>query len=221
MKIKDITNKSFGKLTAIKLIEIVEHYRQIWLCKCDCGNTITTRLDSLTTGHTKSCGKCSKNIFYKENNYMVGLTTKGEQFYFDLEDYDDLSKHTWSFSNHGYLRARINNKSILLHKFIIKQNNRLCIDHANGNKYDNRKNNLRLCSHAENLRNQKKQENKTSIYKGVCWNKAKNKWKSYIGFNSKLINIGYFDSEIDAAKSYNLAAVKYHGEFARINEVPE
>jgi len=67
--------------------------------------------------------------------------------------------------------------------------------------------------------NMVRRKNKTSIYKGVSFNKDKQKWKSCINYNKKQIHIGYFSSEIEAAKSYNEAALKLYGNFVYLNKV--
>jgi hypothetical protein len=58
---------------------------------------------------------------------------------------------------------------------------------------------------------------KTSTFKGVCRGKNSKKWSSQIYKKNKKINLGLFTAEIEAAKAYNEAAIKYHGEFARLN----
>lgn len=85
---------------------------------------------------------------------------------------------------------------------------------------------LRLATHSENSRNTKKVKTKnkkvcSSYYKGVSWSKREKKWKSYIRVGDKMKHLGYFKSEIDAAKVYNEAAIKYHGEFAYLNELKQ
>jgi len=56
-----------------------------------------------------------------------------------------------------------------------------------------------------------------SKYKGVHWHKLHKKWAARITFERKQIHLGYFLSEIEAAKAYDRAAIKYHGEFAYLN----
>ena len=96
----------------------------------------------------------------------------------------------------------------------------LDVDHINRVSTCNSKNNLRLATRSDNQRNKKIQRNNTSGYKGVCWDKARNKWKSGIHVNGKIINLGRFDTKEEAARVYNEAALKYFGEFAYLNVIP-
>lgn len=92
-------------------------------------------------------------------------------------------------------------------------------DHRDLNGLNNQRCNLRACTHAENRRNSKLQSNSTTGFKGVSLYKRYNKFRAQIEIHGKGKTLGYFESAIDAAKAYNEAAKKYHGEFARINDV--
>lgn len=93
------------------------------------------------------------------------------------------------------------------------------IDHINGIRTDNNINNLRLCTANENGKNLSKIKGCTSTYKGVYWRSDKRKWRVRIKVNGKRISLGYSHSEIDAAMMYNEAAIKYHGVYAKLNEI--
>ena len=83
---------------------------------------------------------------------------------------------------------------------------------------DNRRVNLRAATRAQNVRNRKKYtKSGSSKYKGVSWKKDNGKWSARIGLNNKSIFLGNFEKELDAAKAYDKAAKKYHGEFACLN----
>ena len=72
----------------------------------------------------------------------------------------------------------------------------------------------------QNSRNQKiRRKNNTSGFKGVYWHKARKKWRVQITVDGKNMHLGSFDDKKDAAQAYNDAAVQYHGEFAKLNEV--
>lgn len=98
------------------------------------------------------------------------------------------------------------------------------IDHINGNKTDNQIKNLRKATTNQNNANAKKRliinKNKcSSVFKGVYWDKRRKKWHTQLSFKGKTKHIGYFKEEKEAAKAYNEAAIKYFGEFAKLNEI--
>ena len=126
----------------------------------------------------------------------------------------------------GYIQFHIMTNGIrldgLVHVLIVRTftanpENKPFIDHKNGDRSDNRVENLRYCTNRENCCNSKKQGNTSSTYKGVSWDKTNNKWVSYIQINGKRKSLGYFDDEEDAAHVYDKFARKYYGEFARLN----
>jgi len=92
------------------------------------------------------------------------------------------------------------------------------VDHIDGNTVDDRIENLRLATHAQNCANQGKPKGTySSEYKGVHWNKQNKKWRAQIRVDWKLIHLGYFTDEMDAASAYDEAAMEYFGEFAKLN----
>lgn len=93
-------------------------------------------------------------------------------------------------------------------------------DHVNGNRLDNRRENLRICSKFDNMRNRGKQANNTAGYKGVFYSIRARRWRAQIRVKGKSIHLGLFDETVDAAKAYNIAALAYFGEFAHLNEIP-
>ena len=91
------------------------------------------------------------------------------------------------------------------------------VDHRNHDTLDNRKKNLRVCSRQENNANAQKRPGTSSRYKGVCWHAMSKKWAAQIDFNRKRCNLGLFAKEQTAARVYDAAAKKIHGEFAFLN----
>jgi hypothetical protein len=144
------------------------------------------------------------------------------------KDYERVSEYHWhamSTGNRGVCasrRFRINKVRILqlMHRFIlgIEKEDRLDVDHKNGNALDNRRKNLRICTKAQNMYNRRKQKTPcTSKYKGVSWRKTEKKWVVGIKFNRKSLNLGYYKNEIYAAKVYDKKAKELFGEFACLN----
>jgi hypothetical protein len=130
----------------------------------------------------------------------------------------------WLHSNGSNLYAArtevtedLKSKIIFMQRDIMQPPDHLEVDHRNCNSLDNRRDNLRNVTHAENMRNRRKRKNTSSRYIGVWFDKKRNKWTAQIRYNGRKIWLGRFDSEIDAAKAYDAAAIKYHGEFARLN----
>ena len=142
----------------------------------------------------------------------------------DDEDYEYLCKTKWHVDREGYVRrsAIINGtrKTVLIHRFILKAKKEISVDHINGNRLDNRKANLRLCTVSQNKMNVGKNKNNKSGYKGIWWDKVAKKWAAGIERNYKSKWLGYFLIKEDAARAYNKAAIEYHGEFANINIFP-
>lgn len=90
------------------------------------------------------------------------------------------------------------------------------IDHINHDTLDNRHSNLRLATNSQNNMNRRKRVG-TSQYKGVCWHRARGKWQAYIVFNKQHIYLGYFDSEPEGARVYDVKARELFGEHALLN----
>lgn len=86
-------------------------------------------------------------------------------------------------------------------------------------KKDIKRKNLRICSQSQNCSNKDKQRRNTSGFKGVTFSRANNKWMAQIQANKKYKNLGYFTDKKEAAKAYNLAARKFHGNFAVFNKI--
>ena len=117
-----------------------------------------------------------------------------------------------------YPTTLLNNKKIILSRFIMNYNGNLFIDHIDGNIMNNRRSNLRIATYMENNANAKKRKNTTSKYKGVS-QYIKGQWQAYIHKNKKRYTLGFFNTEKEAAQAYNTKAVELFGEFARLNEL--
>lgn len=151
--------------------------------------------------------------------------TQGKVAIVDDEDYEALTKWKWCYhknprNNSGYAVGNSRNQdgkriTIRMHRVILDTPPGYETDHVNGNGLDNRKDNLRVATHSQNKWNTDKPADNTSGYKGVSWDKRKEKWQAQVRFNNKYIHLGRFKKKLEAAIAYNKAAIKYHGEFFR------
>lgn len=151
----------------------------------------------------------------------VNLSNSTLVAFVDDEDYQKISKRGWSLNSNGYAKCtiRMNGKSrtLLMHRLIMGITNANDLDHINRNRLDNRKLNLRECNRSQNLSNQGLSSKNTTGYKGVCYDKSRNKYEAYIKHHSKKIFLGRFNTAIEAATAYNIKAFELKGEFARLN----
>jgi len=136
----------------------------------------------------------------------------------DTADYEDLARYRWVYMTRGYAEATINGKRTLLHRYLMKPEGRKEVDHINNDRLDNRRINLRIATRAENARNVSRGKSNTSGYKGVHHIKGLNSYRAVIWVDNKRVHLGYFKSIEDAAKAYNEAAEKYHGDYAKLNK---
>jgi hypothetical protein len=155
--------------------------------------------------------------------YGVKVPFSGGHFLIDYEDWLKYSSINWSLSN-GYLvndtGRNETRKVTALHRLILGDPQGYVVDHINGDKLDNRKYNLRICTEQQNRHNSAGQKNSKSGYKGVSWHSGKNKWESSIRVDNKLLFLGNFLNIEEAALAYDTAAKTYFKEFARLNFEP-
>lgn len=109
-------------------------------------------------------------------------------------------------------------KKIRLHRRVMKVGASERVDHRDRNGLDNRRSNLRSASSSQNQCNAAARKG-SSRFKGVSWKPIHESWAARITLSGSTKHLGYFKSELDAARAYDAAAIKLHGEFARINGV--
>jgi hypothetical protein len=153
----------------------------------------------------------------------VKLTNSNNTAIVDDEKFYLVSKCNWQVRKSGYVVTKSkhfasNGKSVRLHRVLTNCPTGEVVDHINGNKLDNRMDNLRVCSIAENTRNQTRGIDKSSKYKGV--RKMRNKWVARLYFNKEYVYSATFETEYAAAIAYDLAAKMWFGDFARCNILP-
>lgn len=240
IKVKeDLTGMIFGRLTVIEQTDDFVSKNggrtAAWNVSCSCdGHVFKVRGSDLKSGHTKSCGcyarenslkiinevnslglnkKFTPNIYNLTGEYGIGYTTKGEEFYFDLEDYDLIKDYHWCIDKNGYVKSN----DIRMHRLVMNEKNpKVVIDHIQHNKNDNRKKNLRKCISKENTRNCNPGKNNKSGFVGVYFDKQRNKWAATIKVDRKTIYLGRYNDIEDAVSARVEAEIKYFGYYSSI-----
>lgn len=234
-RFKDLTGERFGRLVVVKRVEdYIEpssgRHRARWLCKCNCGNeTIILDCNLMKKNGIKSCGCLRRDFAYGLNKsvnkynlngeYGIGYTSKGEEFYFDLEDFELIKDYCWYINNRKYVCSKDDNKPILFHRVVLQVGDEYEVDHKNGkqSRHDNRKSNLRRCTHSDNMKNVGLRIDNTSGVTGVNFDKNKQKWIARIVIDGKRTVLGEYDNFDDAKIKRLEAEEKYYGEFSYNN----
>lgn len=236
-----MTGQAFGRLTVIKRIE---NYvspsgckKSRWECKCQCGNICNAIGRDLTTGKVLSCGclNSEKTIIFNQNTkhkynkydlsgeYGVGWTfNTNKEFYFDLEDYDNIKDYCWSENKQGYIITAIKEngkyKTLYMHRIILGVSDdnykETMIDHINHETNNSRKCNLRIVTASQNCENVGIKSNNTSGVPGVNWHSRDLIWEAVITVNRKKIYLGRYSKFDDAVQARKEAEKKYFGEYA-------
>ncbi len=142
----------------------------------------------------------------------------------DDADFEYLNQFRWQYTDGYARRDKVNIKGtprgkIHMHRVVMNTPLGMETDHINGDKCDNRKSNLRICTKSQNNANRGLAANNTSGYKGVTWDKNRGKWFAQTKLLQKKVNLGYFDTKEEAALAYNEFIKENFGSFARLNEV--
>jgi len=163
-----------------------------------------------------------------ESDVEVVMPLKSKEgkkwMWIDVEDKNWAEKINWYENKQGYAKwtCRQKGKDIYLHHEIIKRKLQLDeipkamqVDHIDGNRLNNTRSNLRLCTPQQNAQNRKRHRNNTSGQKGVYFNKQKRKWSAYISENGKKKVLGRYHTLEEAAEVRKLAEEELFGEFMR------
>ena len=125
------------------------------------------------------------------------------------EDLHLLAKHPWYINSGGYVQSR----NMLLHRLIMQAPTGSIVDHANGDKLDNRRENLRFCTHQQNMQNSKVRSHSGTGVKGV--QKHRNRYRAKICMNGRQVLLGSFATITEAKACYDQAAADLFKDFAR------
>jgi len=154
--------------------------------------------------------------------------TQGKVAWVDQADYADIVQFKWHaekpgrrdvfYASRGVGHGRGNRRIEKMHRRILglSPGDGLQVDHINGDGIDNRRRNLRVCTHAENHANLPPYGG-VSRFKGVSWYARHERWVASIHPRGDCIHLGYFDNEESAAHAYDRAAAIHFGGFARLN----
>ena len=134
--------------------------------------------------------------YYKIELYFPHSTRVEDYAYISKCDLTLAKQIYWRKTEYGYARGKnpITRKDILLHKHITRTSKDTVIDHINRNKLDCRRENMRIADNQINSLNRNSPCNSTTGYKGVSYDNRKGKFKSYIKYNGKRIDIGYYST---------------------------
>lgn len=152
------------------------------------------------------------------------VVKEGKEVLLDDKDYEYVSKYRWYITSDGYAaRSTYPNGAcytVMMHRHILnlERGNKMQVDHINGNRLDNRRNNLRLCTPYQNSLNKKREVRNTSGFKGVSFHKVVKKWTANIKVKGKNHYLGCYESPESAYEAYCEAAKRLHGEFANIGQ---
>lgn len=154
--------------------------------------------------------------------FLCGKNGNGLYALVDRDDFSRVNSYKWFLAKDGYALASIyrdgKRTTCRMHRFILyNPPKNILIDHINFNPLDNRKDNLRKCSHLENSIHRRTPKTNTSGYRGIWWDKNWKKWRVGIRINGKRKYLGAYLDKIKAAKIYDNAARKYFGDFSVTN----
>ncbi len=138
----------------------------------------------------------------------------GDMAFVDESDYNELINYMWRSDKDGYAIGCINSKTVRMHRYITNCKIGEIIDHIDGNKLNNKRSNLRICSQMQNAQHRTVLSSKNKSGKtGVSFNDTVKKWCARIGFNNVSIGLGYYEDINDAIEARRLAEDKYFGEY--------
>lgn len=238
-RLKDLTGMKFGRLSVIKrtddkISKSGKRYAQ-WLCRCDCGNEVVVLGTNLKSNRTVSCGcynneqriKRSKkyNKYNLSGEYGIGYTSKGEEFWFDLDDYEKIKDRCWNIDNCGYVTTNASKNDVdipsafQMQRLIMDFPDGLYVDHINHNKTDNRKSNLRIVTNQQNAMNHVVRSGNRYGETGINFLNDRNKWRANITVNYKNISLGTFDTKEEAVLARKDAEERYFGEYSYDNSM--
>jgi len=170
---------------------------------------------------SKPIEKPNKYWFSKDGLTGFGTLPTGEVFLFDAEDYEKTKHHQWYVKRVGDRYYVQTANRILLHRLIMNAPKWCEVDHISLNPLDNRKKNMRICTHRQNQCNHPIQSNNTSGVSGVHWQKNRHTWNARIKYFGKEIHLGAYQTFVEAVQARNEGMKWLFGEYGRYEDVPD
>jgi hypothetical protein len=220
MKLIDLTGKIFGRLTVRYRIE-QDNKHVYWMCVCSCGNEKPIRGSPLTSDKIKSCGcfqieSATLRGLSNHTHQMTGTATYGSWRAMMRRCYESAAE---SYSRYGGAGIEVCPSWHAFENFFADMGIRpegTTLDRKDGSK-NYEPENCRWSTPEQQAQNRRKIKETRSKYKGIVFDRGK--WRAKLMVGGKVIELGRYDLEEDAAKAYDDAVPKYHGEFACPNNL--
>ena len=171
------------------------------LCQCGCGEKTKLSRDTdkprgrvkgnpmrFVVGHnaTKPRPKLAENLIPLNEVRHTRIS---------LIDRPDLGQFNWFLTAQGYVARNTEVRGMeLMHRRIMRARKGQYVDHIDGDRTNNERENLRICSNSQNCMNRGPQANSKHGYKGVSWSNVSKKWRAYIKVQGSEIHLGLFES---------------------------
>lgn len=164
-------------------------------------------------GTTEKISKNTNKFIECDLHYEI-ITAKGDKVLVDKCDIHRVINISWCLDTRGYVVANINKKTTTIHRHILMLDGREnVVDHINGNRLDNRRSNLRVCTANQNAKNTRVKKNNTSGYPGIRKTKF-GKFCVRITVNREYIHVGTCATIEEAIEKRKEAEIKYFGEYS-------
>lgn len=211
-----------GKLALQERFCDVKAWR--WRCLCECGNQVAPLEYNLRKGNSKSCGDCGKNAYHPcpDGKTVQVTSTNGFSFFIDKSDVPLVKTKKWHVAKSQMgVQSVIASDRTYLHHLLLGNHKGMEVDHIDGNRMNNSRENLRVCTHQQNQCNQPLQRNNTSGVAGVRYYSARKKFVARIKVSQLDLHLGYYPTLLEATQARNEGMRLMFGEYARQNDVPE
>ena len=162
--------------------------------------------------------------FVKKHKWTVKFSKKekNRKYVQTQVDHPSGGTHTYYIQTQNRVQTSKRTTWLLMHRLLLGAPKNRHIDHINNNGLDNRRTNLRMCTPSQNSRNRSPNKNSAVPFKGVKYRhrlskKTKKPFQSQIDYNKKRYHLGLFETAIAAAEAHDIAALKFHGDYAKLN----